>query len=140
VNQTTASGIESDTAGLGLAECPCAVAGMAACVQGLCANCGGPDSPPGCGPTGIDAGPPGRCADIEVGDYETTCQHASDCTLIYSGEFCSGDCLCPNATINQSGYSQYEEAIAGIPGGDCACPGVPDPVCAQGRCALAAGG
>ncbi len=137
VNQATASTVEAETAGLGLAECPCAAEGMPTCVFGLCVDCGGPNPPGGCpGAVIVDAGPPSSCVVIELPVFDTSCHQASDCVSIYAGELCDGFCACPNATINVSSLPEYDQTIAGIEQGECACPASNNPVCFGGQCRI----
>jgi hypothetical protein len=96
-----------------------------------------PDRNPGgsfcCLDAATDAG---TCVDISVSSYDVSCTQTSDCISIYAGQLCDGDCDCPNATVNASGQSQYDQAISGLQLGLCGCPDFPPPECVSGKCVL----
>jgi len=100
-------------------------------------------SPPGCGSgsgtSSSDAGVSGsgsgaaQCVQISLSSYDQSCNVASDCTVIETGNVCSGSCGCGDTFINVSGEAQYEQAVSGITFGDCFCPSV-EPQCVNNQC------
>jgi len=121
----------------GLARYEQAIAGI---VPGQC-GCD-PGLPPSCVNhqcvvEGPDGGPPdgGTCVFVDTSTYDSSCKVDTDCTLIHSGQICSGECLCGgNAAINVDGEARYQDAIAGLNLLDCPCVAQPPPFCAGGVC------
>jgi hypothetical protein len=91
------------------------------------------------GEAGTGSSDAGACVDIDLADYDQSCVKASDCTIIQSGEVCSGSCNCGDSSINQSGLAEYEKATAGIAPSSCPCAEAM-PECVHGKCALPSGG
>ncbi len=154
VNTLAAARYQSETASLSLDPCPCADLGEARCVGGQCTLCGfGPDQPAGCDDagtgindggivsvdggeldTGISTTDGGTCVDIELSTYDISCNQASDCILIQTGEVCSGQCSCGGLPVSASEQSRYDQATSGIRFGACSCPKEVGPSCFENRC------
>ncbi len=79
----------------------------------------------------------GLCVDVDLTGYDTNCVTAADCTVVFSGEVCTGECSCEgNAAISASARGEWEQAVQGITFETCHC--VPSsPVCLHGQCSLA---
>ena len=144
VNVSAAARYESETSSLTFEGCPCLDPGEPRCLGGQCALCGfGPDQPAGCNVDGgivtfedggifiVDGGEldmgisdadGGTCVDIELASYDQSCNQPSDCTLIQTGEVCSGQCACGGSPVNVAGQSRYDQATSGIAFGHCGCP------------------
>jgi hypothetical protein len=133
---------QSQVAGITASGCPCAYPGNPACVNHTCTLCE-PGAGGSCGVTTDDAGPPpgdaAACVNIDVTTYDQSCTTSADCVEITSGMVCTGDCTCGGAVINVDGQSRYDQQIAGIMTGLCACPTFGEPVCVQDRCVLCLG-
>jgi hypothetical protein len=84
--------------------------------------------------SGGSAGAGGSCVNVDLSSYDQSCNRASDCTYIQSGEVCSGQCGCGNALINASGEARYQKATSSIDWADCFCPAGPVPQCINHRC------
>jgi hypothetical protein len=80
------------------------------------------------------------CVDIVVSSYDISCQQATDCIEIASGQLCSGGCSCPDATINVSGQARYQSQLASIDPGFCGCPLVFPAECIDNTCTICTGG
>jgi hypothetical protein len=121
VNAAAAARLQSEIASLALHECPCPKSGEPRCVGGQCTLCGlGLNQPAGCGDSGtvtiedggivtVDGGESdtgiadadgGMCVYIEPSTYDQSCNQASDCILIQTGEVCSGQCQCSGEPVN----------------------------------------
>jgi len=100
----------------------------------LVAACGGKIEGNGGGGGGSGGG--GSCVNIDLSSYDQSCQSASDCVYIASGQVCSGQCDCPDAVINASGQAEYEVAIASVTPAACFCPGQAEPQCNDHQCSL----
>ena len=74
------------------------------------------------------------CVDINPSSFDQSCNQNSDCVGVASGAFCTGDCFCPDAAINGSGYSQYQAEISSIMPGLCGCPAESPPACSGHTC------
>ena len=129
--------------------CPDSGTAGSACVAagGTCTGTGGvacankaPDADQDCNPDLNPAGSfccldaakdAGTCVDIALSSYDLSCTQTSDCIPIYAGQLCDGNCACPNATVNASGQSQYEQAISGLTLGICGCPASSPPSASQ---------
>ncbi len=149
VNNASAAGIRAQypvqTGGI---ACGCLIDGAPRCLSGVCTLCsGGPDDPSGCNDGGISTGDDsgivigvpdastGTCVEIDLSDYSTTCNTASDCISINTGSVCDGSCACGGSLINVSGQAAYEQAIAGITFAGCPCA-EQLPSCVNGECAF----
>jgi hypothetical protein len=137
-----------------LGECPCPYTGTPRCVQSQCTLCGiGPNQPPGCPPDDIpdaaqpppDApiGPPDVavgdapvCVDIVLSMFNTSCNQASDCIDITTGQLCTGSCSCGGSTINRAGQAAYDSAISTVMLAACPCPAEGTPECVAGQCTI----
>jgi hypothetical protein len=147
INESQLGRYRAAVADVPTGECGCGLAGPPSCVSGTCQFCSmtpGNDGLPACpsdagasdASTGSDAG---QCVDIDLASYDSSCTKASDCTLIPTGEVCSGSCECGASPINLSGVARFKEATAGITFADCPCisPGPLD--CIGGTCTLCSG-
>jgi hypothetical protein len=79
------------------------------------------------------------CVDVSLSSFDSSCHEDGDCTIVMTGQICTGDCLCGGSTINLSSLPSYEAAIAGIKTSACGCPAEPVPQCLGGTCALCLG-
>jgi len=86
------------------------------------------------GVTTVDAGL--LCVDIDAASYLVGCTQATDCTIITSGQVCSGDCGCGNAAISASSLSAYDQATSGIVFEACPCVDPGQVECISGACVL----
>jgi hypothetical protein len=77
----------------------------------------------------------GRCVNVDLSSYDQSCNQASDCVYVQSGEVCSGQCGCGNAVINAAGEARYRQATASIDWAECMCLDQPTPQCVDHRCA-----
>jgi hypothetical protein len=148
VNTMASARFQSQIAPLTFPECPCAFPGEARCLGGQCARCGfGPGDPAGCNDagtgtadagrdSGVSTGDGGTCVDILLSAYDQSCNSASDCIVIQTGEVCSGQCACGNEPVNASQQSRYQQAIRDIATGQCNCPLQLAPTCLGNKCAL----
>jgi hypothetical protein len=125
INQDGLARYEQAIAGLVPGQCACGVSLPPACVNHQCVV-EGPDGGP------LDGG---TCVYVDPSTYDTSCKVDTDCTLIRSGEICSGECSCGgNTAINVDGEVQYKNAIAGLDLLDCPCVAQPPPFCGGGQC------
>lgn len=81
----------------------------------------------------------GLWCDVLAENYDHTCMIDSDCTLVLTGNLCSGTgCPCADSTISATALPQYNADVAktGSTGRDfgCSCPNQPGPCCRQGQC------
>jgi len=150
VNATASARFQTQIAPLTFQQCPCAAfAGEARCLGGQCARCTGfgPSDPAGCSDagttttdagrdTGVSTGDAGTCVDILLSAYDQSCNSASDCVVIQTGEVCSGNCACGGEPVNASQESRYQQAIRGITFGLCGCPVQLAPTCLGNKCTL----
>jgi hypothetical protein len=155
VNAAAGARFQTDTASLTLEACPCGFGGDARCLGGQCALCAlGSTEPAGCGDSGTTANDDsgisvndggefdggisdadgGTCVDIELSTYDVSCNQASDCILIQTGEVCSGQCSCGGLPVSASEQSRYDQATSGITFGACSCPKELPPLCFENRC------
>jgi len=153
VNATAASRFQSTTASLTLVACPCAFEGESRCLGGQCTLCGFGTNQPGCNEdggiatiedsgifiadggdfdTGISTGDGSTCVDIDLSTYDQSCNQASNCILIPTGELCSGQCDCGGSLVNISEQSRFNQATSGIKFAECSCPFEPVPECTAG--------
>lgn len=98
----------------------------------------------GCGGKTVGGGSAddgGRCVNVDLSSYDLSCEQASDCVFIQSGDVCSGQCGCSNAVVNADGEARYEAAIAGakVKTAPCLCIDRGRPRCVQNRCTLCGG-
>ena len=152
VNATASARFQSDTASLTLEACPCAFPGEARCLGGQCTLCG-PGPTAGCndagtiaaedsgtgivdGGTGTSTADGSKCVEIDLSTYDQSCNQASDCIRIQTGEVCSGQCACGGAPVNISEAARYEQATKGLASGLCNCPVELVPQCVGNRCVL----
>jgi hypothetical protein len=77
--------------------------------------------------------------DIELSNYDVSCQQDSDCTPITTGEICSGGCACGGSAVNVSGLPGYRAAVASLSLGLCSCPFEGSPRCLGGQCGICDG-
>jgi hypothetical protein len=150
VNTTASARFQTQIASLTFQQCPCAAfAGEARCLGGQCARCAGfgPGDPAGCNDagtgttdagrdSGVSTGDAGTCVDILLSAYDQSCNSASDCIVIQTGEVCSGQCACGNESVNATQQSRYQQAIRGIATGQCSCPLQLAPTCLGNKCTL----
>jgi hypothetical protein len=76
------------------------------------------------------------CVYIDLGTYDQSCNAASDCIFVTSGEICDGDCTsCGDSLVSASEAGRYADAIATIVPGTCICgaPGIKE--CINHKCA-----
>ena len=76
------------------------------------------------------------CIDFVVNAADHTCASDQDCTLVRSGEICSGQCSCGSTPINASGVARYESDIAPLALEACPCVFPGNARCLAGRCTL----
>jgi hypothetical protein len=77
----------------------------------------------------------GACVNVDASTYDASCAVDADCTVIRSGQVCSGGCDCGGDTpINVSGEARYEATIAGLHLEACPCPSGPLVRCIAQRC------
>jgi hypothetical protein len=85
---------------------------------GLGGACGGKQLSGGSGDAGsVYTEPDGAtCVDIDLSTYDTSCNQASDCTLVQGGTVCGPQCNCGGVdAVNGSEQSRYQNAIASLP-------------------------
>jgi hypothetical protein len=73
---------------------------------------------------------------LNVDDYDRTCEDATDCVGIYVGDCDS--CACDNAAINQSDLAKYQGDVTALEcthDASCKCA-TPAVSCKAGKCAL----
>jgi hypothetical protein len=88
-------------------------------LTGLAASCGGS--------TDTANADGGVCVAIDVSTYDQSCNAASDCIVIQTGNVCSEECVCGSSTVNASEEARYNEATSGLLFSEfCDCP--PEPV------------
>jgi hypothetical protein len=109
------------------------------CNDGGGGDGGGGDSDGGGG--GFDSGfdsnfDDSMCVNIDLSTYDQSCNTASDCTTILTGQVCNGACECLGSPINVSGEAQYEQATQSIMFGECGCPSEGALACVQGTCTI----
>jgi hypothetical protein len=129
--------------------CGCPFFGQPECLHGTCIICDGPTPNPACndgGTTMSDGsvgdevnGDAGQCVEVNLADYDQSCNTASDCTLIRTGEVCGATCDCGASPINVSGEAKYEAAISGIKFEDCPCISAGPLGCSGGKCTVCSG-
>jgi|HubBroStandDraft_6_1064221.scaffolds.fasta_scaffold376225_1 hypothetical protein len=158
VNAAAATRFQSETASLTLVACPCAFEGEPRCIGGQCTLCRFGTDQPGCNEdggitiiedggifisdggdfdTGISTGDGPTCVDIELSTYDQSCNQASDCILIPTGELCTGQCDCGGSPVNISEQSRFNQATSGIKFAGCSCPIEAVPQCAaDGVCVI----
>jgi hypothetical protein len=150
VNAPAAARFAIETASLPEVACPpCASPGEPRCAFGQCTLCD--SNRPGCGDGGVrivDAGgrdtgsggdatttlDGGRCVEVVLLTYSLSCSSSSDCTLIQTGEVCSGQCECGGSAVSAGELSRYHDATAGIVFAACPCEASPAPQCVAGAC------
>jgi hypothetical protein len=76
------------------------------------------------------------CVYVDPSAYDQSCNQASDCVYIASGELCSGQCVCPQAVINASSLGAYDQATSSIVPSTCFCGNEPEPQCLDNHCTL----
>jgi len=74
--------------------------------------------------------------DIDLSTYDQSCQQASDCISVTSGEVCTGQCDCPDAVVNESEQGRYDQAISSVELATCFCGDGPEPQCVDNQCTL----
>jgi hypothetical protein len=87
--------------------------------------------------TGVKVATGGNgCVDIEVSAAATSCSADADCTLVRTGQTCSGSCDCGDTPVNGAAAASIEAATAdlSLEGCPCAFPG--EPRCLGGQCTL----
>src|SRR5688572_30459245 len=80
------------------------------------------------------------CGDtnVDVTEYDQSCEVGEDCIAVVDGDPCCG---CPNAAVNKSEATRYQEAV-----GECSelceieCGQAVIVSCQEGKCALGEGG
>jgi hypothetical protein len=84
----------------------------------------------------------GSCVNVDLSSYDQSCERASDCVFIQSGEVCSGQCRCGNSVVNASAEARYRSAIAGVnvKTTACFCIDRGPPRCVQNHCTLCGSG
>jgi hypothetical protein len=153
VNTAAGARFQSATASLTLEACPCAFEGEPHCLGGQCMLCGLGSNQPDCNEdggitiiedggifivdggefdSGISTADGSTCVDIELSTYDQSCNQASDCVLLPTGEVCSGQCACGGSPVNISEQSRYGQQTSGIKFGACNCPIEPVPECSTG--------
>jgi hypothetical protein len=77
----------------------------------------------------------GCSTSIDAADYDQTCQAATDCRAIFTGDVC--DCGCSTAAINVADYTAYVDD-RGSPSCSTDCEPCPAPVevCTMGVCGV----
>jgi hypothetical protein len=156
INTASLSEYNQEISGITLENCHCAERTTPRCLENQCTTCNlGPDGVT-CGDAGVigvsdggiifpgeagiedagaaDAG--GRCVDVNLADYSTTCSVSNDCFIIQTGQVCDGNCECGGSPVSTSGEAMYESVVSGIQFGECGCPAGPPPVCTNGQCVL----
>lgn len=78
----------------------------------------------------------GACVNVDLSSYDTSCNQASDCTAISTGQICTGGCACDNALINASALPQYQQATSSVHPLACSCPAFPLAQCIQHKCVI----
>jgi hypothetical protein len=73
---------------------------------------------------------------IVLSSFDQSCNQASDCVTITSGNLCDGDCQCGDSAINQSGLAEYESEVSQVTQGLCKCFSQGAPQCVAGTCTL----
>jgi hypothetical protein len=126
-----------------------ALVGLAGFLLGACggkAVGGGPPDSSGSGGSAASGGSAGStsssggsagggsCIDVNLASYDQSCNQASDCVYVQSGEVCSGQCGCGNSVINAAGEARYRQATASIDWAECMCLDQPAPQCVDHRC------
>ena len=76
------------------------------------------------------------CVNIDLSTYDLSCQQASDCIFVTSGEVCTDQCNCPQAVVNRSEQGRYDQAIASVNPGTCFCGDPGEPQCLANQCTL----
>jgi hypothetical protein len=84
--------------------------------------------------SGSSSGVTVSCVSIDLSSYDQSCQHASDCISVLSGEVCDGQCNCPEAPVNSSEQGRYDQAISSIDFAMCGCTAEFPPQCVNGLC------
>ncbi len=135
--------------------CDCALLGVPRCVNKTCTICGPGSTDPSCNPDGGSGGADGGggsdgtagsdgssgaeggagCVNIDLSTYDQSCNVASDCVVIVTGEVCSGSCACGGSPVNKSGEARWKAATAGIKFDACPCASE-QVVCSGGMCAF----
>ncbi len=91
-----------------------------------------------CPDGGTGAGDAGVCVDDDVANYDTSCNTASDCAEVTTGNFCSPICTCGGSTVNVSAQAAVQQAVEQaqkiVGEALCECPAVPEPKCVSGKC------
>jgi len=76
------------------------------------------------------------CVYVDPSTYDTSCNQASDCVYVTTGEVCDGYCQgCGNTLINQDGLARYDQTVASIVVGQCGCDLQVPPSCVNHQCA-----
>lgn len=96
---------------------------------------GSSGSSSGVSSSGSSSGTVVSCVYVDLNSYDRSCNTASDCVYISSGDICDGSCAdCGSDLINVDGLSRYQNAIAPIHLGQCYC-GAPAPAeCIDHQC------
>jgi hypothetical protein len=155
VNAAAEARFQSETASLNLEACSSTI--QIRCLGGLCTLCGDGPNQPICNEdegittpsdsgiviveggefdTGISYVDGGACVDIDLSNYDQSCNQASDCVQIRTGEVCSGQCACGGSPVNVREQSRYDQAIADIMFAGCFCPPEVVPSCFENKCIL----
>jgi hypothetical protein len=75
------------------------------------------------------------CGVIQASDYDQSCKADSDCVIVFSGDTCTDQFRCENATINKNAAAGYHPIIP-VGGAACYCgmPGIAS--CIGGVCTM----
>jgi hypothetical protein len=86
--------------------------------------------------TGGGSSGSGECVDVSASSFSAACVRDSDCTLVTTGQVCTGSCDCGDTPINQSSLAAYDAATAGITFSECPCPYSGAPRCIADQCTV----
>jgi hypothetical protein len=157
LNAAAAERNQSKTASLIFEGCPCADPGEPRCLGGQCTLCGfGPNEPAGCSDAGVntledggvataDAGgldtgiskaDGGNCVDINVAPSDLSCASDLDCSLVRTGDVCSGQCSCGDTAVNATASSHFQSETASLTLKACPCAFPGEARCVGGQCTL----
>ncbi|MGA2449045.1 MAG: hypothetical protein ABTD50_10245 [Polyangiaceae bacterium] len=95
---------------------------------------------------GLDGGTDADAAScmISASNYDQSCTADTDCEMVWSGDYCSLNCLCggsASSAINNGASAQFALDVSETPLGsgalgtvDCNCPAILGPCCRSGKC------
>ncbi len=76
----------------------------------------------------------GRCVAIDVAPSDLSCGSDRDCTIVRSGEVCSGQCSCGNTPVNAGAAARVQSETASLTLVACPCAYPGEPRCLCGQC------